>query len=370
MKVTSPMIYESIGSINELVSNLEDLLSGHPIPSKLVEQLIAFGKHYQIFTDTMSGANTGSDEKIIDQGKAIAIYGYAIGQSLSSHSDPEILSTAKNLSSIALDLQKHIENIPTEYLPRDKTGKSTYKKLALGTHDSSEEIKSLVSNMKLEIDTKTASINKMMNDVAESIFRLDEHVKGISSVASTEIGNIKSAYSEALVEIDKKKEQINAISEHAAGRVLAGDYENSAAQELKMADRLRWGSLACMGLITAILVTITWSTFSAPGEFEWQKSLFRLSLAFLLSVPAAYLARESAKHRKQQYEYHQNSLDLKAINPYISSLPIEEQHKLKIEIASRIFAAKTYPNSAEDSYPLNFQEIIVKLIDKIDIDKK
>lgn len=89
----------------------------------------------------------------------------------------------------------------------------------------------------------------------------------------------------------------------------------------------------------------------------------------MLSIPAAYLARESAKHREKQYAHQQTSLDLKAIAPYIASLPQEEQHKIKIEIAGRIFAAKDFNKVDTDSYPININEIIMEIIKKLDIKK-
>ena len=65
----------------------------------------------------------------------------------------------------------------------------------------------------------------------------------------------------------------------------------------------------------------------------------------------------------------QTSLDLKAINPYIASLPEEEQHKIKSEIAQRIFAPKDFQSISNESYPINSQEVIMALISKFGNDK-
>lgn len=58
------------------------------------------------------------------------------------------------------------------------------------------------------------------------------------------------------------------------------------------------------------------------------------------------------------------SLELQAITPYIASLPDEEQHKLKAEMATRLFGSKGQINNSE-SYPINIQEILTKIIEKI-----
>lgn len=119
-----------------------------------------------------------------------------------------------------------------------------------------------------------------------------------------------------------------------------------------------------------IVVVVGYSFLeTTSADFQWQKSLFRIVLAMLLSVPAAYLARESAKHREQQYRHLQTSLDLKTISPYIASLPDEEQHKIKSEVASRLFAARDFSKVSSDPYPINMHEIIMELLKKVDVGK-
>ncbi|GAF52690.1 hypothetical protein [Psychrobacter sp. JCM 18900] len=149
--------------------------------------------------------------------------------------------------------------------------------------------------------------------------------------------------------------------------MIVTEYADSADQEKIAADWLRWGSLFCMAIIILIAGYSFWE--SIHQSFDLSNSLLRLALVFLLSVPAAYLARESTKHRQQQYTHLQTSLDLKAINPYIASLPEEEQHKIKSEIAQRIFAPKDFQSISNESYPINSQEVIMALIAKFGNDK-
>lgn len=123
-----------------------------------------------------------------------------------------------------------------------------------------------------------------------------------------------------------------------------------------------------MALIVLVVGYSFWETTNS--DFNWQNSIFRIVLAFMLSAPAAYLARESAKHREQQYAHQQTSLDLKAIEPYIASLPEDEQHKIKIEIAGRLFGAKDLSKVSVDPYPANTHEIAMEIIKKLDLNKR
>lgn len=175
-------------------------------------------------------------------------------------------------------------------------------------------------------------------------------------------------YEQTSLEIDEKRKQINNILEIASSDVLSGDHGKNAAKEEKTANKLRILSVTCMILILGILGFTVWE--STKSNFSWDVALFRVSIAFLLSVPAAYLARESAKHREQQYYYRQTALNLKAISPYIASLPEQEQHKLKIDIAASIFSGRETTKFDSDPYPINTQEILMGLLSKIETPSK
>ena len=210
-------------------------------------------------------------------------------------------------------------------------------------------------------------VKKLLNENEVKIAQISERSKQLESEMKAEIEKVTALYSNALKDIEVKESQINDILGHASGRVIAGDFETSAGDEKVMANRLRYASLACMAIIVAI---VTFSFFeTTQADFEWKSSIFRIVLAVMLSIPAAYLARESAKHRAQQYEHQQTSLDLKAITPYIASLPEEEQHKIKIEIANRLFAARDFTKTNIDSYPINTHELMMEIIKKLDTKK-
>ncbi|MBD5772438.1 hypothetical protein [Marinomonas colpomeniae] len=210
-------------------------------------------------------------------------------------------------------------------------------------------------------------VKKLLNENEVKITQISERSKQLESEMKAEIEKVSVLYSDSLKEIEVKESQINDILGHASGRVIAGDFETSAGDEKAMANVLRYASLVCMAITVAIVTFSFYETTQA--SFEWKSSLFRIVLAIMLSIPAAYLARESAKHRAQQYEHQQTSLDLKAITPYIASLPEEEQHKIKIEIANRLFAARDFTKTNIDSYPINTHELMMELIKKLDTKK-
>jgi len=114
------------------------------------------------------------------------------------------------------------------------------------------------------------------------------------------------------------------------------------------------GSVGCAALYQTL-----------SGNIDWPQILLKAYAALALSIPAAYLAKESAKHRNQEHFNRRISLDLRAMDPYISSLPNEEQNKIKSEMASKIFGSPGVGGLSNDDYPLNLQEIFKLLIEKL-----
>lgn len=175
-------------------------------------------------------------------------------------------------------------------------------------------------------------------------------------------------YSVGVDDIELKKSQIDELLGHASNKVISGDYDSTAIIEKEEADKLRRASLSVMVVILVVVCVALWDL--TTSGFSWQASLYKLVLITTLSLPAAYLAKESEKHRQKQYSHQQTSLDLKAISPYIATLPEAEQHRIKAEVANRLFAAKGNIGTDSSISPLNIQELIVQLVKKIKSEDK
>ncbi|MEZ8463013.1 hypothetical protein AB6D04_02070 [Vibrio splendidus] len=220
----------------------------------------------------------------------------------------------------------------------------------LESQEKNTKYEQQIKNSLVETETRIEELNKKSDKIASSI--------------NEQIDKANEVYANAVIDIVDKQEQINDILGHVSGRAIAGDYETNSSDEKKIANTLRYGSLTCMLFIVLIVGYSFWETTQA--SFQWEQSIFRVALAAILSVPAAYLARESAKHREQQYNHLQTSLNLKTLSPYIASLPEPEQHRIKAEVAQRLFSSKDFSRVTDDSYPLNTHELIMELLKKID----
>ncbi|OUM34738.1 hypothetical protein B8W72_09755 [Pseudomonas putida] len=217
------------------------------------------------------------------------------------------------------------------------------------------------SNQILLTTKEIASTRTQLSDI-------EQEISALRRMTGNEMQNVLNTTQETLSYLSEKRKEIDGLLEDSASRVIAVDYQKSAAVEKKAADNFRYGAIVCMILICIMLTEITINTLSS--DFEWQRTLIRISLVFLFSVPAAYLARESAKHREQQYHFQQTSLDTKAIAPFISSLPDEEQHKIKSAVATKLFAGRDFSKFGSDPFPINIQELLIEISKKIDLSER
>lgn len=223
-----------------------------------------------------------------------------------------------------------------------------------------------------QMASQVLEVERIKNTTAEVISRTDADVKslisrvdGIESLADEKLLNIDSLYEDSLRSVIDKEEQVNQMLGHLSGRAISGDFENNAADEKGMANNLRYASVFCMFLVVSIA---GYSFFESTKEgFDWGSQISRFLLMLLITVPAAYLARESERHRRQHYNYLQKSLDLKTITPFLASLPEEEQHRIKAQIAGKLFVSTEITASPLETFPINTQELILELLKKVEL---
>ncbi|QGZ32164.1 hypothetical protein [Stutzerimonas stutzeri] len=224
-----------------------------------------------------------------------------------------------------------------------------------------------------QMSSRLSEVDRIKQTTSEIIGRSDADIKALAH----RIDEIEIAAEEKLAKVERllditidstidKEKQINKVLGHVSGRVISGDFEKNASEERDIANILRYGSIFCMVLIIGIAGYSFLET--TTSDFDWTEQLSRFVLMILLSIPAAYLARESEKHRQQQYSHLQKSLDLNTATPFLSSLPEDEQHKLKMQIAAKLFLTNNISDT-KDSFPINTHELLMELLSKIDIQR-
>ncbi len=363
---------ESIESIDrlvvEIISDIEAItkaLGDKPVPKKLrdaVQSAQAFSGQYE------AAVELGDIEKISETAKLVGVYGQMTCQALTAMGSDanEILPMSQSLEKKSVELRRLAENNPATYRPltEDPESKDTDSKTRTALQAQAHRRARQVAD---QLDRQELRIQSLHRELQDRFQPLHAHLTQLDELAIKQIKKIEDAYSTVATELQMKKKEVDDILGLISGNAVAGDYEKNAAIEKREADVFRYASLLCMCLIAILLAFTFWET--TQNTFSWDKSAFRILAAVFLSAPAAYLARESSKHRHQQNAHLQASLDLKAVSPYVASLPEEIQHKIKAEVASRVFSGRDFSKMGDDAFPLNAQEIVVKVIDKIDLSR-
>ena len=354
-------IENGIAELVSLFNQVKEGIGDRPVSKDIREGVGSFTNYYKDYTDILL---EGDIEKVAHTATMISVYGQSFARAvIKIDIDENTRVYSEKLLKKGLALRSFIENSPILTAPLTGEDRSEI----INSMQNYQFLKKQMKGMQNDFEDHQDKVEKLLIESKNKAVSLDKDFDLLESIYNEKISKISKRYEKALQDINDKNDQLDILLGNAASRVIVSEYADSARQERISAEWLRAGSLVCMTIIIGIAGYSFYE--SIHQSFDLSNALLRLALVFLLSVPAAYLARESTKHRQQQYTHLQTSLDLKAINPYIASLPEEEQHKIKSEIAQRIFAPKDFQSISNESYPINSQEVIMALISKFGNDK-
>ena len=383
-----------VNTIFKLITELLELNGENPIARNDRQSISNFEVNYKNFISRIS-ASSIDIEAAISSAKGVAVHAQSLGLGIRGKSSytEEVKSTAKTLSDFATDFANVIDSSKEFTGPYILSVKSidqlnTTNNELDSISDHEKKIIELQAKFRSEVEAFERDISKGANEIEQLRRRDSDNIQKTSNELSAlrdSIEQLKSSISGLHKNMEAESGKANKISEDAAeytkgihsridellgqtaSKVLLVDYANTADSEKKSANRMRFFSLSCMTLTGLILCFALYE--SLHGELDWKQAIFKAFTAIALSIPAAYLARESAKHRNQEHINRRISLDLRAIDPYIATLQTEEQNKIKIEVASKIFGTQESANAVPDNYPLNIQELVKLIIEKIPTQK-
>ncbi|EAT13009.1 hypothetical protein RED65_14972 [Oceanobacter sp. RED65] len=361
-----------IVELNEIIRDLKGYLDNREVPAKLKSLLASYDKDYLEFRKQIDAKVTF--ENLQPRAKAILdrIFAISIVLSDSFYSDDDgvrfVCDQLKNgVEQAKLLLSDGV--VTFNYTGSDKDKANLSQLRARREHLASDDSKD--KNLKSDYDVLLKELelaqevhSKKEAELRRKLEEVELKLDGLSDKTSRTIQDVDQQFVEAEESLNQKQARVDSLIETMSETIVAGNYEESASVEKKSADWLRTTSLIFMVVIAVVTAYSLYET--TLDSFKWENSIFRLVFIVLVSVPAAYLARESDKHRKLMNKYLQISLDLKAMDPFMSSLPIEEQHRLKSEVALRIFGTKSN-EVATDQYPISVHDILTKLIERIDL---
>lgn len=229
----------------------------------------------------------------------------------------------------------------------------------LGTEDSEKILQQKIDELNAAVDGAKARVERIHAEIWEDS-RKSTDAKKEEIFKNLEIV-VKDANS-VLNRINNLHSQSKILAGDMSNAALAKDYAKYSVEENNAANLFRWIGIGAMTIVVAYLGYSLWE-FS-NSEFDWNKAAFRFLVSFLVSVPIAYVSRESAKHRAQSIELRKTSLDFSALGPYLENIPEPKRSELRAEIAQKVFFSDAKADGSS-SFGLDPQAIIMKGMETI-----
>ena len=88
---------------------------------------------------------------------------------------------------------------------------------------------------------------------------------------------------------------------------------------------------------------------ASDGALNWAELVTAGSLTLVLLAAAGYASRQSKTHRDLEQQMRWFSLEVKAIDPFLSSLEDADQKELKKQLSERLFGKDRTANQAKKS---------------------
>lgn len=226
------------------------------------------------------------------------------------------------------------------------------------------EVDSQLSNWQSEFtDAQTARAEEHSAQQIKRGEKFDETMREVRTKSEAETKDIstkhnerlKSAFDTYMQDVEARLDDMKA--KHAAileihGLVgtdgVAGGYQKTATDEHKAANTWRIVAMVSLGLAAAWLLLKFFLGFgqTSAGGVNWAELVTAGSLTLVLLAAAGYASRQSKTHRDLEQQMRWFSLEVKAIDPFLSSLEDADQKELKKQLSERLFGKDRTANQA------------------------
>ena len=285
-------------------------------------------------------------------------------------------------SSLEYGIKKLIEQ-------KDKL-KSEYKEIEQNSQsiaDRLEELKNTSEDRRKQIENILADWQQQFSDsqskraesysewrrvVEEEIQLKAQELRELTKSKTDELKESTKEELEQLISDSKDKhKQILELYDLASGDSISGGYAQTSQNEGKKA--FWWQVLSYLFIIfTVAWLIIAYINFSGdssqpecPAEtkqeepvcpennkiepFNWSRYFVSLSLTGVLLFGAGYAGRQASNHRDIEKRTRWFSLQVKALDPYLSQLDETTRNELKVSLANNFFKGVDLESNNKDS---------------------
>lgn len=206
-----------------------------------------------------------------------------------------------------------------------------------------------IAQLKLQYESSLnefkASYKNVEKDFLESsgkdIKALTETFNNAAAEAKLQLSEQISKSEKNAVEVisflDEKKRLASDLLQIIGNIGITGNYNKIAESEKKSAENFRMIAIFLMILVAISVAVLTWHITSVATDIKLEHAIFRFVAGFSLLIPAAYAAKEAAKHRDAELRNRKFELELASLEPFLEKLPEEKRNNIKEKLTERFF---------------------------------
>ncbi|NRQ43350.1 hypothetical protein HRH59_12420 [Rheinheimera sp. YQF-2] len=215
-------------------------------------------------------------------------------------------------------------------------------------------------------------LREKIEEESRRVFELNKTVSELNEKIEAELEKVSSYSEEKLIEIESNVEYLNKLSISVAVDQVTQKHSLRANEEKEHATFLRAVALGCLGVSAGIVLL---SLIGVLDTFDWKDVTLKYGAIFFFTIPFAYLAKESNKHREAQRKYEDFDLSYSAVSGFIQSMNKEERLKLQTDLARQMLVRNEQPekpinlkshNENNNSDTLDLTSKILDLINRFD----
>lgn len=321
------------------------------LPASSLDNLNSHLRHANIWNQMIAYGNSGSASNVAAANNHLStILGQLstlIGLSKSSRVQKPLVAVERavdrymsELEKVAVGLRANAKEVSTSL----QSTQAELSQLREKVEVQKEETNSLISKWQEQFsnaqDKRSQEFAALREKLAdESRSAIDELTGEADEKLTKHFSEFTTDVTSKIDDATEKHHRILELYHLVAGDSVASSYIDNADKEKAQADGWRRISLSFIVSAVAWLGLAYYLNIDAQigSAVHWPKLITTISLTGALFFGAAYAAQQSTRHRNNEKATRKFALEVKAIDPFIASMDLEDRSELKKKLSERLF---------------------------------
>ncbi len=237
------------------------------------------------------------------------------------------LQEASNTTNVEVTAQKgRLDAAIAEYQTQFSAAEASRQQQA------TEALKTHTQRLDQALTDAQKRLQESTQDIAK---RLEASLQDTSTKAAQQRDDLRGAAQALLDDLTEMRTKAETLLHVIGSAGMAGEYQK-VANSARRATTV-WQVFAASAMIGLVTFAILTYLATQQTEIHWGGVAARAFVTLTFGVIAAYAARQGDRYSDIEVRNRRYQLELSSLDPYLANLPQETQHKVKVEIAQKLF---------------------------------